>query len=125
MDPALASLLGAITGGGIASGANLLIERARARRDARAERARFAVETRRAARLIYDELDYAKFLLSRPLKSGRFGCDWEPPKRPLPRSGWTEHRSVLAAHGDDQVWGLAASTYAALETRPTRDRRRG
>ena len=54
MDPALASLLGAVIGGGAVSGSNLLIERARAG-ETIAKRAQTEMEIRQAARLLYDE----------------------------------------------------------------------
>jgi hypothetical protein len=116
VDPALASLLGALIGGSIASGSNLVIDRARARREAQAAEAISETETRLAARLLYDELDHVELLLAEVAKHSRLGWNWSPPDRPLPLSTWGEQRAVLAAHAEDAVWSTVASAYAALQS---------
>lgn len=115
MDPALASLLGAFIGGSIASGSNLLVERARASRESHTARAATDTEIRRAARLLYDELDHVELVLAQVAKYQRVGWSWDPPTRPLPLSTWGEQRAVLAAHAGDAVWSAVASAYAELQ----------
>ena len=116
VDPALASLLGALIGGAIASGSNLVIDRARAGREAKAAKAATDTETRRAARLLYDELDYAELVLTDVAHNRRVGWSWDPPSVPLPLSTWDEQRAALAAHADDAVWAAVASAYADLQS---------
>jgi hypothetical protein len=115
VDPALASLFGAFIGGSVVSSSNLLIERARALRESNAAKAATETETRRAARLLYDELEHVELLLAGVAQHKRLGWNWSPPGRPLQVSTSGEQRTGLAAHADDAVWSAAASAYAELQ----------
>jgi hypothetical protein len=113
MDSALASLLGAVVGGGIAASSNLGVEAFRSRRSTKADKARDQRETRRASRLLTQELEAGRSLIEESVARDYF--IWEPPERELPAAAWNEHRATLAEQGSDEDWEALAAAYAEFD----------
>ena len=83
---------GAIIGGGLTSGTQLLIESQRARRERRAARARDGTALRLATRLLIEELADNEALLRSAAKTWRY---WSP-ERQLSTAVWSQYRGTLA-----------------------------
>jgi hypothetical protein len=113
MDPAFASLLGAVIGGAIASGSNLGVEWFRGRRQNAAEQKQTEIELRRSARLLVAELRYSADLILKAEDRDYF--TWEPPERELPNSAWSDHRGPLAEHGSSEDWDAVARAYDEID----------
>jgi hypothetical protein len=113
VDTALASLLGAVIGGGIASSSSLGLERIQARREREAADRRDRREARRAARLLAEELEAGRRLLARAQENGWY--TWEPPKRLLPAAAWTEYRSDFATQATDEEWRTVAAAFGQFD----------
>jgi hypothetical protein len=113
MDAPLASLIGAVIGGGIASGSNLAVERHRDGRERSREKMRGDAELRRAARPLAEELLYGRDLIEKAVERDYF--TWEPPKRELPASAWAEHRGVVAERGSTEDWRAVGAAYKEID----------
>lgn len=113
MDAALASLLGAVIGGGIASGSNLGVEWYRDRRQARVSEENTKINLRRSSRLLMEEMRYGRSLILKAEQRGYF--TWEPPRRELPNAAWGEHRASLAEHGSSDDWTAVARVYEEFD----------
>lgn len=114
MDPALASLLGAIVGGTLTGGTNLALEMYRGRRADAASKAAAERDAHRAARLIEEELAAGHRLLIRA--RDRNNLTWDPATRPLPTASWTEFRAEWAAVvGSDDDWYGVADAFAEFD----------
>jgi hypothetical protein len=114
MEPAVASLIGAVIGGTLTSGSNLLLERARATRERKSAERQGKSEARRAARLIAEELDSARQLLVRSHHQSEYA--WDPVERQLPSQSWTDFRSDFAGGPvDDEQWQTVSKAYRELD----------
>jgi hypothetical protein len=113
MDPAVASLLGAIIGGTLTAGSNVLLDWVRGKRESKAVSQRDRRDARQAARLIAEEVEYSRRLLRRAHERAIF--TWEPPNRLLPSATWTEHRAEFAGGPvSDEEWLTVSRAYAEL-----------
>lgn len=107
MDSGLAALLGAVVGGALTGGSNLLIEQVRARRSARNDHQRDARELRRAARLVMAELRHSGAALEVAASEG-----WEhDDRRELKYQRWVAHQQTLADHLPDPSWEAVTGAY--------------
>lgn len=113
MDAPLASLIGAVIGGVIASGSNLAVERYRDGRERQREKASGDAELRRAARLLSEELSYCRDLIAKAIERDYF--TWEPPKRELPASSWSEYRASVADRGSMEDWRAVGDAYKEID----------
>jgi hypothetical protein len=113
MDPALASLLGAIVGGLIASGSNVGLDMIRARRERAGAEAREHRDARRAARLIVEELESARRLLASSVDANH--RTWRPHERQLPAASWARYSTDFALVASDDQWDAASSAYAIFD----------
>lgn len=113
VDPAVSTLIGVLLGGGIASGTSFRLERARADRERQAAEERERREARRAARLLAEELEYGRRLLARAQERGHY--TWEPPRRLLPASAWTEYRADFALVSTDEQWASVATAFGEFD----------
>jgi hypothetical protein len=111
MDPALTGLIGALTGGLIASGSNWGLEAARNRRAERVNIEGRGRELREAARMIDDEL-VASIATLHQTESRRV---WASPNDPLPTERWRDYGPVIARSevGED-AWTWLADAYQAI-----------
>lgn len=113
MDPALASLLGAVIGGGAVSSSNIGLEMYRTRRDRTREAHREQREARQAARLIAQELRSGRRLILSAQERGYF--TWQPPERRLPAAAWTEHRAISAGQAPNADWAAISLAYTEFD----------
>jgi hypothetical protein len=107
---------GALLGGGLASGTQVLLEWRRAKRQTKAEQRLRHVEWRQAARLILEELRVADLLLRQAVAARRY---WEPPRQ-LSTANWTRYSPHLAAYVTDRpsdhvFWSRVADAFNELD----------
>jgi hypothetical protein len=100
---------GAVIGGCLTSGSNLLIERSRAKRDETANAAREDADLREAGRLVLEELAEVDGALQQAVRTG---FTW-PADRQLPAFAWSEHRAVLARHLPLPSWRWVGAAYTS------------
>ena len=100
-------LIGALVGGAITAGSNLLIEWLRRRHEQDREGERDSRELRQAVRLVLSELEEIDYAIRQVVRSGV----WGPPEKQLPAFAWADHRSIFAAQLDPDVWLSVASAY--------------
>lgn len=106
MDPALASLLGAIVGGVIGGSSNMLLDAKRARRESASIDAASRRQARRAARVVMEELSAGQRLLAKALDRGEIV--WDPTERQLPTESWNRYSPDLALVADGDEWQAAS-----------------
>jgi hypothetical protein len=102
-----AVLLGAVITGGFA----LLVARYRERKAAAAEAARHAVEVRRAARLIDDDLHTAVNLARYSIENK----EWWGSLERLTSTAWKEYRGVLAPDLADNDWRSVSLAFRSID----------
>ena len=93
-------LAAVLLGGFLGGGSNLLVAWLNKRANAEAERQRHEVEVRRAARLIYDDIETAT-------AAGRYAVDakeWWSQGEELTSQGWQQYRDVLAPELSKIAW---------------------
>lgn len=93
-------LAAVLLGGFLGGGSNLLVAWLNKRANAEAERQRHEVEVRRAARLIYDDIETAR-------AAGRYAVDakeWWSQGEELTSQGWQQYRDVLAPELSEIAW---------------------
>lgn len=91
-----------------------MLDRVRGRRESEAADQRDRRGARQAARLIAEELEYARRILRRAHERGIY--TWEPPDRLLPASTWTAHRADFAGGPvSDEEWLTVSAAYAELD----------
>lgn len=113
---ALIGALGAVIGGLLTSGTQVLIERGRSVRQREAEGDLRQIEWRQAARLILEELRSADTFVRQAVGARRY---WEPPRH-LAAVSWSKYSPHLAAYlGDDladqALWRRVAEAFNQLE----------
>jgi hypothetical protein len=113
VDPALASLLGAVVGGVIGGSSSGAIEWSRAKRERRTAGESDERELRRAARLLVEELESGRRLLVRSIENDAYM--WEPPRRELPAYVFAEYRAVLASQASRSDWDAVATAYREFD----------
>jgi hypothetical protein len=113
MDPAVTALVGVLLGGGITAGTNFRLEAVRAKREKRASEQRDRQDARRSARLIAEELEYGRRLLTSAQERGHY--TWEPPRRVIPAAAWTEYRADFALAASDEEWTTVAAAFADFD----------
>jgi hypothetical protein len=104
---ALFGLIGAVVGGCITAGSNLLIERLRRRHEKDREAETDSRELRQAVRLVLSEFEEIDYAIRQVVRSGI----WGPVEKQLPAFAWADHKSILAAHLDPDVWLSVISAY--------------
>jgi uncharacterized Zn finger protein (UPF0148 family) len=103
------ALGGAVIGGFITSGSNLLIESTRRRHRHEDEDKRAEHEQRRAVRIVLAELEEIDYSIRGIVRSGV----WGPAEKQLPTTAWAEHHETLADL-DDAIWSSVHSAYRNL-----------
>jgi hypothetical protein len=114
VDPAFASLLGAIVGGLIGSGSNIGLDVVRAKRESKASAARDHRDARRAARLIAEEIDSGRRLLAGALEADY--VTWDPSERQLPAASWDRYAADFASAATDEQWTAVKDVYAVFDS---------
>jgi hypothetical protein len=107
-DAALIGAVGAVIGGVLTAGSNLLIETTRRRADRRAARDRDSRELRKATRLVLEELSEIDRTIQDAAKTQ---LTWPSQDRQLPAFAWREYRGILATHVVDEAWRWVAAAY--------------
>lgn len=93
LNPAIASLLGAIIGGLIAASSNLLLTYLKERSDRRREARSLARDMTTAARLVQQEFMFA----SATVRAVRNAKEWLPNFHEVSSAAWDKHAATLAA----------------------------
>jgi hypothetical protein len=106
---ALIGLGGAVVGGVITAGSNLLIESSRRSHQHEDERKRAQHELRRAVRIVLAELEEIDNTIRGVVRSGI----WGPAEKQLPAIAWADHHDTLADL-DTMVWSSVHTAYGAL-----------
>jgi hypothetical protein len=107
---ALIGLLGAVVGGFITAGSNLLIDWKRRRDEHEDERERAQRELRRAVRIVLAELEEIDYAIRDVVRAGI----WGPAEKQLPAIAWAEHHVTLADDLEPPVWSSVHSAYREL-----------
>jgi hypothetical protein len=109
---ALIGAIGAVIGGVLTAGSNVLLEGSKARHGARSEARKGDREVRRAVRLVLDELVMCLALLAAYKETSE---SW-PPEYPvrLPADQWKADRTTLADHLSDECWSALRRAYAEI-----------
>jgi hypothetical protein len=113
MDPALASLLGAIVGGLIGGGSNVGLDVIRAKRARKATEATERRDARRAALLLAEELEAGRRLLASAHERGVL--TWHPDERLLPAATWNSYSTDFALVATDDQWDAVSRAYADFD----------
>jgi hypothetical protein len=112
--PLAAALIGAggaVFGGALTTSGQLLIERARGKREVMAEKRRHAREVRLAVRLVAEELAESMSLIEGASRTGRY---WVGP-RELPTSTWSAYQTTIAATIESPTaWRSITAAYDAI-----------
>jgi len=104
---AVIGLGGAVIGGFITAGSNLLIESTRRRHQHEDEDKRAEHEQRRAVRIVLAELEEIDYAIREVVESGV----WGPAEKQLPAIAWAEHHETLADLDDAMAWTLVHNAY--------------
>jgi hypothetical protein len=107
----LIGLLGTVVGGLLTVLANLLNERARARREREAADAQAARERLRAGRLVEAELRDAAEAIAQATRVGRY---WLDGGGRLATPAWQQHAGLLAGSLPASEWAAVANAQTAL-----------
>jgi hypothetical protein len=109
MSDAGIALVGAIIGGSLTAGSNVVLELIRGHRSKKADTARRNAEARQAARLVLEDLDSIEATIREAVKADGF---WHA-SRTLPAASWSEYRSVLAIafDGEPSSWRFVALAF--------------
>jgi hypothetical protein len=99
---------GALLGGAIAAGSNLLVERSRRQHaDVTRHEERF-LELRQAARIVLEELNGFRSMLR---ETAKLGSPW-PPEVAI--DAWQRFGDVLAARVGNETWRMVGAAYDAV-----------
>lgn len=114
MDDGVASLIGAIVGGGLATATSFGLDARRAKQSALADEAVRRLQARQAARMILDELSEIHLILDEALHTGHWSRN---AGASLPTRNWRQYSSALAASGisDDRWTWISMAFQAARE----------
>jgi len=104
---ALIGLGGAVVGGFITAGSNLLIESQRRGHQHEDEEKRAVQEQRRAVRIVLAELEEIDYEIRGVVRSGV----WGPAEKQLPAIAWADHHDTLADLDDAMAWTLVHTAY--------------
>jgi hypothetical protein len=107
----LVGLSGVVVGGAITAASTLVFERRREKRAELAEAKRDARELKQAARLVFQELGDAVFLLGLAVAQYKW---WPYPSRTFSDQRWKDLAPILAASLDHDDWIYCAFAYEDL-----------
>jgi hypothetical protein len=112
MDSGVAGLIGAVIGGGLTAGSNLLLDIRRNKSAKEDEEAKNQREVRQASRLIKGELTQS---LAALIAARQLGTNWQMPSDSLISvQEWSLYGSVLASHLEDDAWLACVEAYTRL-----------
>jgi hypothetical protein len=109
MSSAVAGLIGAVVGGVLSVGANVVIEATRNRRADKETTVRELSDRRQAARLVWAELKRSRLMVN-SAKDGKW-----PSGVSLPTQKWLIYGDVLAAQLRTDEWEAIEEAFNALE----------
>lgn len=101
LDSAIFGLIGVIVGGIITAGSNYFLENRREKAVINRESQNYAIELRRAARLIDDDLSRAGAAAQICINKRHW---WSTDAQPLTLDGWKQNREIIAAELSDSDW---------------------